>query len=451
MDKTITNFIRALRAADVPVSIGESVDALKTAAMIGYSDRQFLKDSLGTVVAKSVEEKEVFDQIFEIYFARDETPPPSPSGDSEDQQSSPEGGEGQPTDADSLLDMIENNDALGMQMAMENAAQQINVQQIRFSTQRGIMTRRMLEEMGLRELEQRIFDLRREGTADAEEEADALDAARAQLLAQGRSFVDRQYRAHGEAATERFMEDYLSRARLSDLDRHDMIRMRRLIRKMAKRLAAKHSRRKKANNQGKLDIRRTMRANAAYDGVPFETVWRRQRRERAKVIAICDVSGSVAAFAQFLLMLLYSLTEVIPDIRSFAFSNRLVEISDDLEALSVEEVIPKVLKDIGFGSTDYGRAFADLQEQAWDQMDRRTTVIMLGDGRSNYGDPRIDLVKELSGRIKRVVWLNPEAETLWGTGDSEMLRYRPFLHVLRRCHTVKDLELAVDDILRSYA
>ncbi len=447
MDKTLTSFIRALRAADVPVSIGESVDALKTTAFVGYSDRQMLKDSLGAVVAKSVDEKETFDQIFEIYFARDETPPPQAEEGQQSDQSGDDSGE----QGDSLLDMIESGDALGMQMAMENAAQQINVQQIRFSTQRGILTRRMLEEMGLRDLEQRIFELRREGTAEAEEEAEALDGARAQLLAQGRAYVDRQYQAHGEAATERFMEDYLSRARLSDLDRHDMIRMRRLIRKMAKRLAAKHSRRKKAHNQGKLDIRRTMRANAAYDGVPFETIWRRQRRERAKVIAICDVSGSVAAFAQFLLMLLYSLTEVIPDIRSFAFSNRLIEISDDLDTLNVEEVIPKVLKDIGFGSTDYGRAFADLEDQAWDDVDRRTTVIMLGDGRSNYGDPRIDLVKELSGRIKRFVWLNPEAETVWGTGDSEILRYRPFLSVLRRCNTVKDLELAVDDILRSYA
>ncbi len=447
MEKTLTSFIRALRAAEVPVSIGESVDALKTAAFVGYGDRQLLKDSLATVVAKSVEEKETFDHIFDVYFARDDTPPAAEQSDT-----SPEGGTSEASeDASDLIDMLQSNDALGVAMAMEAAAQRINVQEIRFSTQRGILTRRMLEEMGLRDLEQRIFDLRREGTGEADEEAEALDGARSELLAQGRSFVDRQFRAHGEAATERFMEDYLTRSRLSDLDRHDMIRMRRLIRRMAKRLAAKYSRRKKAYNQGKLDIRKTMRANAAYDGVPFETVWRRQRRERAKVIAICDVSGSVAAFAQFLLMLLYSLTEVIPDIRSFAFSNRLIEISDDIDALDVEEVIPKVLKDIGFGSTDYGRAFADLEEQAWDDVDRRTTVIMLGDGRSNYGDPRLDLVKELSGRIKRFVWLNPEAETLWGTGDSEMLRFRPYIHVLRRCNTVKDLEMAVDDILRSYA
>lgn len=449
MEKTITSFIRALRAAEVPVSIGESVDALKTAAFVGYGNRQLLKDSLGTVVAKSVEEKETFDQIFDVYFARDETPPPSSD---ENGDGDGENAPGEQSEAGSnLLDMVQSDDALGMAMAMEEAAQRINVQEIRFSTQRGILTRRMLEEMGLRELEQRIFELRREGTAEGDADAEALDAARAQLLAQGRSYVDRQFRAHGEAATERFMEDYLSRARLSDLDRHDMVRMRRLIRRMAKKLAAKHSRRKKTYNQGKLDIRRTMRANAGYDGVPFETVWRRKRRERAKVIAICDVSGSVAAFAQFLLMLLYSLTEVIPDIRSFAFSNRLVEISDDLNTLDVEQVIPKVLKDIGYGSTDYGRAFADLQEQAWDDVDRRTTVIMLGDGRSNYGDPRVDLVKELSGRIKKFVWLNPEADTLWGTGDSEILKFRPFIHVLRRCNTVKDLEIAVDDILRSYA
>ena len=100
-------------------------------------------------------------------------------------------------------------------------------------------------------------------------------------------------------------------------------------------------------------------------------------------------------------------------------------------------------------STDYGRALDDLESQFGEAIDRRTTVIVLGDARSNYGDPRADIMHWIHQRSRRVVWLNPEPETFWGTGDSEMPRYRPYCHVAKTCRTIKHLERVVDDILRS--
>ncbi len=150
-------------------------------------------------------------------------------------------------------------------------------------------------------------------------------------------------------------------------------------------------------------------------------------------------------------MLIYNLNDVIPDIRSFAFSHRLVDIGDQLDESDLDDAIVKVLKEVGQGSTDYGEALRNLQTDHWDAIDRRTSVIMLGDGRSNYGNPRIGIFRELQSQAKRVIWLNPEGKTTWGTGDSEMLRYKPFCDVLMTCRTVKDLERVIDQILASYS
>ncbi|MCG8547891.1 MAG: VWA domain-containing protein, partial [Alphaproteobacteria bacterium] len=165
---------------------------------------------------------------------------------------------------------------------------------------------------------------------------------------------------------------------------------------------------------------------------------------------ICDVSQSVAAAARFLLLFLYSLNEVIASLRAFAFSSHLVEVSETLERETVEKAIPDILETIGFRPTDYGRALADFDDGFMDAVDRKTTVIILGDGRSNNTDPRIDLMRRLHDRSKAVIWLNPEPENFWGSGDSEMLRYRTFCHIAKTCSTVQDLERIIDDVLKSY-
>jgi uncharacterized protein len=454
MDRTLTNFIKAMRAADVPVSIGESIDALKTVSVTGYDNRQFMKDALSCVVAKTPEEKDIFDNLFELYFSRDLAQEealqnqyePGEGGD----PSSAQPGEGDGDAVEQLREMMEGGSPSALAQAMERAAEQVGVENIRFSTQRGIMARRMLDEMGMRELEARMIELRGTGDSADGEESEALSEIRNELIEKARNYVEQQYKIFGEAATERFMEDYIQKARLTEIGPHDMERLQTIIRKIAKRLAQKHSRRRKRRNRGQLNIRKTMRENASTEGIPFKTIWKQKKRERAKVVAICDVSGSVAAYARFLLMLLYGLNEVIPDIKSFAFSHKLVDISDQLEDNDVKEAVKEVIKEVGQGSTDYGAALGTLQTDHWDTIDRRTTVIILGDGRSNYGNPRIDVMRELQAQAKKVIWLCPEHPSMWGTGDSEIPRFRPFCTLMQQCRTVKDLERVVDMILASY-
>jgi uncharacterized protein with von Willebrand factor type A (vWA) domain len=163
-------------------------------------------------------------------------------------------------------------------------------------------------------------------------------------------------------------------------------------------------------------------------------------------MAICDVSGSVAAYAKFLLMFLYALQDVLPRTRSFAFSAALGEVSDLFAKLPVEEAIERVNLKYG-GATDYGRALQDFSELALAEVNSATTVIVLGDARNNQADPRLDLLGEIKARARQLIWLNPESTRLWGTGDSEMLLVKRHCHLAKECNNLNQLERIIDKLL----
>ncbi|MGB2152286.1 MAG: VWA domain-containing protein, partial [Parvibaculales bacterium] len=438
----IADFVRILRAADIRVSPAETLDAAEIFDTIGFDDRNILKHALGQTLAKTEMEKLAFDEAFETYFRLpEETPPPMAAaqeeGESDDksaeqnsgegqaqeaaQEGNPEGGQegGAPSDStnQSLTEMLENNDTAALQAAMQQAATEAGLANAKLFTQQGMFSRRIMEVMGLAELEARIRQMNEGGET---QEADKLREGRARLFDAVQDFVERQIAMRTKNAGRLLREDALSRIRLSNLDKSDMKIMRELIRKLAKRLASRHSRRRKKAQRGMLDIRRTMRANVAYDGKLFNLAWRRVKVERPKLIVLCDVSGSVAAVSRFFLMFLYSLDEVMPKTRSFVFSNRAGEITDVLQEGDLEEAMENALRQYGGGSTDYGMSMMDLAEATLDSVDKKTTLMVLGDARSNYGDPGHLVLKEFYERAGRVIFLNPEPETVWDTGDSEM-------------------------------
>ncbi|MEK9722607.1 MAG: VWA domain-containing protein [Rhodospirillaceae bacterium] len=437
MQAQIEGFIRALRAAEVRVSVAEAMEAHEVVARIGYADRTLLKDALGLTLAKTVPEKARFAESFDSYFARD-------------QFTGPAGGAtgARPRTGNDLADMLLADDREGLAAAMEGAGRAAGASDVRFRTQVNFLARRLADAMGLAELERLIAAVARGEVACSSALAEDLEAGRRRLLDEARAYLERQFDLYGRFAGEQLRESFLERTPLAAVDRRDFQRMNRLVRRMARRLAARHMARHKRARRGHLDVRRTLRASMAHDGIPFEVHWKQKRIERPKIVAVCDVSRSVAAAAQFLLMFLYNLNDLLSGVRSFAFSSHLIEIADILDDHDVEGVIPKVLEKIGFLSTDYGRSLAGLKDDFGDAIDRRTTVIVLGDARSNNTAPRADVMKWLNQRSRRVIWLNPEPETFWGTGDSEMPRYRPFCHVAKTCRTVKDLERVVDNLLR---
>ena len=185
-----------------------------------------------------------------------------------------------------------------------------------------------------------------------------------------------------------------------------------------------------------------------WGGVPFVTMWKQKRIEKPRVMVLCDVSGSVAAMAQFLLMFLYALTEALSDIRAFAFASSLVEVSAIVESEPIEAAIAKIMQTIGFGPSNYGNAFADFEAGWMHLVSSKTTIIILGDARGNRTIPRVDIMQQLSQRAKRIIWLNPEFRSAWGTGDSDMFRYAPSCNVVTVCNTLRHLERVVSNLLK---
>ena len=432
----LRRFFAAARGAGVRISPAESIDAVRAVAVVGYADRDLLRDTLGLVLAKTAEEKAALAECFDLYFRRDAlagTPDPpaavAPAGAAEA--------------ASGLGQMLLGGDGAALAAAMEAAGEAAGVPNIRFFTQRNLYTRRVLEHMGLRALEREIAALE----AEADPAAARLEAAVSSLRGQVRDFVERNLLLFARAETEEFREELLKSARLSNLDRRDYARMQVLVRAIAKKLAVRYARPRRRRLRGQLDIRRTMRRNMGWGGIPFITAWKEKRIEKPRIIVLCDVSGSVASVAQFLLMFLYALNEALADLRSFAFAGSTIEVSAILEAEPIEAAIAKVLSVIGFGSSNYGNALADFEAGWMDIVDRKATVLILGDARGNRTDPRVEILARIATRAKRVIWLNPEYRAAWGTGDSDMFRYAPHCQIVRGCASLRELERVVTDLL----
>jgi hypothetical protein len=447
MQHTLEDFLRALRAADVRVSPAEAIDAARTVATVGYADRTLFKDALCATLAKSEAEVDAFDRTFETFFARRsfDLPPPPQSGEPE---GSPEAGE--PPD-NPLAQALLGGDTATLQQQMEEAARRAGVSEIRLSTQRSRLTRRLLDEMGLAEIERIIANARQ--IPEQAGMAQRLDAGRRALAQEAQAFVERQHALYAAGSGRQLREEMLARKALNaegGIDPVDLAVMQQLVRKMAKRLADRYSRRRRSARVGHLDVRRTLRKSMGYGGVPFDIVWKSKKVDKPSIVAICDVSKSVAAAAQFLLTFLYSLNEVVDRLDAYAFSGRLIPVGDILDDHAVEQAILKVLQTIGFQQTDYGRSLQDFAEQHLDRLDRHTTVIFLGDGRTNFADPRLDLMNLIHQRSRAVIWLNPEPESYWGQGDSVMDRYARYCHVAKTCNTLAGLERVIEDVLRTY-
>ena len=416
--------------------------------MTGFADRTLFKDALCATLAKSADEVGRFDTVFETFFARDPVSMPPPS---ESQQGAPSEADLQAAEGSPLAQAVLTGDNAQIQQTMEEAARRAGVADIRLTTQRSRLTRRLLEEMGLEEIERIIANARR--MPEQQGLAERLDQARRDLFAEAQAYVARQHDLYAAASAQALREERLARKQLNadaGVDPVDYQLMAALVKKMAKRLAAKYSRRRHIAHKGHLDVRKTLRRSLAYGGVPFDIQFKVKKVDKPSIVAICDVSKSVAAAAQFLLTFLYSLNEVVDRMEAFAFSGRLISVNDILDEHGVEQAIFKVLQEIGFQQTDYGRALQDFSEQHLDKLDRRTTVIILGDGRSNFADPRMDLMREIHDRSRAVIWLNPEPESYWGQGDSVMNRYARFCHVAKQCGTIEQLERIIEDVLRSY-
>lgn len=452
-------FMQFLRGKKIPVSPADTLDAIEAAELLGYADRTLLKNGLAATLAKSSRELTLFESAFDEYFqvnhkvstanvgATDddaERPAPANGSSQAEDQIPPHNGD-DPLEGlrgNALFDALESRNESALSVAIETAATDVKVEEISLFTQRGQYVRKMLDALGDEALRAAAIEFEQSEPAAFE----AVQALREQLRERVRDRVERAYLIHASAKTEDLLDDSLSKLKLGNIDHSQMARLKRLMERMARKLAARHGRKRRRYRRGKLHVGETVRKSVATDGIPFHPRWRKIERKRPQIMAICDVSGSVAAYAKFLLMFIYALQDVLPRTRSFAFSAALGEVSDLFDSLPVEEAIERVNLKYG-GATDYGRALNDFSELALAEVNHATTVIILGDARNNQADLRLELLAEIKARAKQVIWLNPESIRLWGTGDSEMLSVKRHCHVAKECNNLNQLARIIDQLL----
>ena len=220
--------------------------------------------------------------------------------------------------------------------------------------------------------------------------------------------------------------------------------------KLVRKLKDIISRRYAADRRGVLDVKKTLRRAGRYHGVPIEIIFRKRPPKKAKIVTLCDISSSVWAPARFMLNVLYSLHECFEKVNSFVFVSGLKEVTDVFDNNEPNHAIEIILKDLDFNyyvSTDYGETFRQFKRDHMDILTKRTTLIIMGDARTNYLHPEDRILGEMRDRCRRVIWLNPEPMSSWNTGDSEMYAYKQHCHELRQCRNLNQLIEFIEELM----
>jgi hypothetical protein len=437
-------FIAALRGAGLAVSVAEDIDAAAALKVIDMGQREQLRAAYAAALVKRQAHRPAFDTVFDLYF---------PSLITAAQE---------PRDADADADAgtgnghREHRDQVRSRYPMDPALVQFRaelLEQLLLEDEQGLarLARAGVGQFGAVSagaagvqswsrymtigrtspqtllaafLENSLATGERGGLAER-----TLRATFAARIARFERLVDTevQRRLAQELGTERVARtavrpsaEQLDLLHASELD---LAAIKGAISPLARRLAARLAIDHRHGRRGKLDFRRTIRASLSCGGVPMQTHFRPRRPKKTDLVILCDVSDSVTSFARFTLLLVYALREQFTRVRVFAFVDDLDEVTrffhpgaDPLEAISRLDAEAKVRG--WYGRTDYGRAFRAFDAQYADAIAARTSLLVLGDARSNYGDPGLAVLRRLVERAKRAYWLNPERLSSWNTGDS---------------------------------
>ena len=459
-------FVEALRAAGVRVSLVEGLDAVTALSQLGWGDREVVRDAYAATVVKRQVERPTFDALFDLFFPRlvgEATPHPDAehpgAGPGDAPPDGPAGGQVQ--DGAQALADLRARLADALESGAEQDLQRLATEAVgRFGSMPG-------RGPGLSAWSA-YTTLRR---VAPEELVDRLTAA---LLAQGR-VEDEARRAAGrrvgtftrlvEREPQRRVAEEKGPGQLATstvrpsidlLDftaarRSDLEEMRRQIYPLARRLATRLTQERHAHGRGALDFRRTVRASLSTGGVPLTTHHRPKRPHRTELVVLCDVSGSVANFAQFTLMLVFALRDQFTKVRAFTFVDRVHEVSHHFRpGADVADVMAELAASAShaslWGRTNYGRALTGFAEEYGDALGPKSSLLILGDARSNYSDLAVPVLGELAGAARHAWWPNPEHRRHWDTGDSAASAYGAVVPMVE-CRNLTQLGEFVHDLV----
>src|SRR5689334_1860226 len=456
-------FMEALRAAGLPVSLSEGLDAADAVLTLGLEDRENVRAAYAATLVKKQPHRAGFDHVFDLYFPAlvgDPTRTPAEDEESVETSDRPEAGAG--ALGDSPADLAEFREALvnALGMGDPDALQTLAREAVqRFGLIRGrgpgeqrwssynVMNRVSPNELVERVLQGLLADL------DSDPTMRRLVQAQVQAF---EAMVDAEVRRRAaEVRGPEHVAKYTVRKSIDQIDftsarKSDLEEMRREIGPLARRLATRLNKHKASRQRGPLDFRRTVRASVSSGGVPLETHHRPRRPSRSDLVVLCDVSGSVSNFANFTLMLVFALREQFNRVRAFTFVDEIHEVTDRFHpGADPVDTMASLAASAQYaslwGRTNYGRAFTRFAELHPDALTPKTNLLILGDARSNYSDLGLPVLKGMVSDARHAWWLNPESPRHWNTGDSGASDYARIIPMIE-CRNLVQLGDFVHDL-----
>ncbi len=451
-------FLEALRGAGLPVSLAEDLDAVAALTALDWTDRTQVKEGYAATLVKRQAQRPTFEALFDLYFPR-----LVGGGVAELEREAEAGADASPVrDNAAALEAFREELALALEAGDQQRLQELAAEMVgRFGAMPGRgpglsswSAYTAMQRVAPGDLVDRIVAaLLGEGLTQEEAERGAgrrVGAYTAQVEADARRRIAEEKGAEHVANVA--LRPSIDRLDFTAARRADLEEMRREIYPLARRLATRLTKEQHARRRGPLDFRRTVRASMSTGGVPIATHHRPKRPHRTELVVLCDVSGSVANFAQFTLLLVFALRDQFQKVRAFTFIDHVHEVTHHfVPGADVVDVMADLAASTAhaalWGRTNYGRALTKFVEEHPDAVGPKTSLLVLGDARSNYSDLHEGVLKDLAATARHSWWLNPEHRRHWGTGDSAAATYGEIVDMVE-CRNLTQLAEFVHDLAR---
>jgi uncharacterized protein len=473
VQKKLLEFSQILRKSGVRVSTAETLDAFTALDVLRIEDRAVFRDALRATLVKRGDDVRVFDELFDLFWsgfyadlrqAMDRALADLDHGDGQleavlrEMADWPVQGGPEAEPLSPLARAMLTRDLSQLERLIRKAAQRARVSRIENLLQIGFFSRRTLEQLGLSDAGDALRGLAAalEAAGSSPEQIAALGALIARfedaVRRSVRAFVERELQQQNHDFLDKFRRETLLEKSFYHLSEDEIRRMRETVERLTQRIKNVLSMRRRRLKHGKLDLHQTLRRNMSHGGIPFERVYKQRKKDRPKLVILTDVSSSVANVSRFMLQFVYTLQEAFTKIRSFVFVSELGEVTSLFQESEIGEAIDAALAGGGvinvYTRSNFGRSFHEFWRDHLSIVDHKTTVLILGDARNNYNEPRAWCLREIRDKAKNVIWLNPESPGAWGFGDSVMDRYVPYCDVAEECRNLSQLSAVVDRLLR---
>ncbi|TBR71220.1 MAG: VWA domain-containing protein [Nevskiaceae bacterium] len=460
----LVGFVEALRGAGISVGPSETVDAGRVMATLGLSDREVLREGVACAVLRRSDHRETYDAMFDLWFpaalgARAVVTGDEADGPQDDNALPPDDVEAM---RQMLLDLLaENPDLADMDERLVAMIARIVEAYGKYSSSRGpsFSSYQALKAMALDELEGKLLAglLATYGDEPTPTQEEIAKALAAQRITQLRKMVDAETKRR---TAEQLGRDHVQMYGIPQLSENveflrasgeQLRQMRRVVAPLARTLATRLAARRRRTRAGTIDLRKTLRKSMSTGGVPIDVVLAKPRPARPELVVLCDVSGSVAGFSHFTLLLVHALRQQFSRVRVFAFIDTTDEVTHMFgPEADLAVAIQRITRESGVysrdGHSDYGNAFASFVQAFPNVLSPRTSLLVLGDGRTNYRNTEIELLSHMVTASRHAHWLNPEPKHLWGSGDSAVPRYQEVI-AMHECRSAKQLAAVIDQLL----